>query len=625
VDFGHPEFLWLLVLVPLLGLWTYRGRRVRERAWKSLAQRGNVPANRTASMLAAMIFMILALAQPRFGGLIGPEMPPGQDVVLMVDVSRSMGVEDAVPSRLAMAVDAAQSLIKALAAVPSNRAAVVAFAGRGVLRCPLTENLGAVSDTLNRLQPGSVQPGGTDLGSGLDAALDAFGQAEHAEGRAIVVFSDGEDHAESWRSRLDRLTKAGVVVHVVAIGDADQGHPVPTGEDHKPLVYEGEEVRSHRVDTALEAVARQTEGAVLKLGLARANLGTLYRERIAPVAKRKREAWRIPERPERFSLFLAAALGLLIAGCRPGGRLGFRRWIWSRAMLIFCLLTISLAAIGAGQADRDAARQSEPPAPPPTTPPRAQSTGHHSSAAELVASGQSAYGADNLTGALTAFEAAILAAPAQPIPRYNAAAILFQLERYPEALERYQEARSRADVSLRTKIDFALGNTALALGDLAGAVEHYDHCIGSTARGAGLDIVRESAAINRQFALEQANLALASQGESDQDKPESKQKDRSPNARARPKSGNEQTPDDSSDGSPGGQNDDSQAGEDNQPPTKRRRTGGAGGANNAAAGAPGESPDDRLDSAIDQIREAERRRLPEETPSEPAGDRRKDW
>ena len=109
------------------------------------------------------------------------------------------------------------------------------------------------------------------------------------------------------------------------------------------------------------------------------------------------------------------------------------------------------------------------------------------------------------------------------------------------------------------------------------------------------------------------------------DKPPAKQKDRSPNSRARSKGGNQQTPDDSSDGGPGGENDNSQADEENQPPTKRHRTGGAGGANHAAAGAPGESPDDRLDSAIDQIREAERRRLPEETPSEPAGDHRKDW
>ena len=126
----------------------------------------------------------------------------------------------------------------------------MAFAGRGVLRCPLTENLGAVSDSLKRLRPGTVRPGGTDLGAGLDAGLDAFGQDEHAEGRAIVVFSDGEDHAEHWRSRLDRLAKAGVIVHVVAIGDPDQGHPVPSGTTNEPLKYEGEPVLSKRVDTA---------------------------------------------------------------------------------------------------------------------------------------------------------------------------------------------------------------------------------------------------------------------------------------------------------------------------------------------------------------------------------------
>ena len=77
------------------------------------------------------------------------------------------------PNRLAVAVEAAESLVDALAREPANRAAVVAFAGRGVLRCPLTENLGAVLDALHRLRPGAVRPGGTDLGAALDAALEA--------------------------------------------------------------------------------------------------------------------------------------------------------------------------------------------------------------------------------------------------------------------------------------------------------------------------------------------------------------------------------------------------------------------------------------------------------------------
>ena len=132
----------------------------------------------------------------------------------MIDVSRSMGAEDAVPNRLAVAIELAESLVKALGRDPSNRAAVVAFAGRGVLRCPLTENLGAVLDALHRLQPGSVQPGGTNLGAALDAAIDAVAvdPQEHAQGRAVIVFSDGEDHAKRWSSRLERLRQKDIIV-----------------------------------------------------------------------------------------------------------------------------------------------------------------------------------------------------------------------------------------------------------------------------------------------------------------------------------------------------------------------------------------------------------------------------
>jgi len=330
VTLGSPHFLWLLVLVLGPGLWAVRVKRLRAQSWRLLAQRGKVPNLRSLSLLLAAVFLILALTRPRFGSIIGPPLPPGHDVALLIDVSRSMGAEDAVPNRLAVAIEAAESLVGALAPDRANRVAVVVFAGRGVVRYPLTENLGAVVDVLHRLQPGTVRPGGTDLGAGLDAALEALGQEEHAAGRSIVVFSDGEDLADHWRSRLDRLVRAGVIVHVVAIGDPEQGHPVPSGNGDQPLSYQGEKVLSRRVDTFLEAIAQETDGAVVKLGLAAADLKTLYRTRIAPVALRKRAAGRFAERPEQFPLFLAAALGLALSGCWPGGRIGPWRWAWSR-------------------------------------------------------------------------------------------------------------------------------------------------------------------------------------------------------------------------------------------------------------------------------------------------------
>ena len=526
----------------------------------------------------------------------------------MIDTSRSMAAEDAVPNRLSVAIESAESLVNALTPEAANRAAVVAFAGRGVLRCPLTENLGAVVDVLRKLRVGTVQPGGTDLGAGLDAALEAFGPQEHAEGRSIVIFSDGEDLAEHWRSRVDRLVRVGVIVHVVAIGDAEQGHQVPTGHPDQPLTFEGKKVLSKRVDRTLETIAGATEGAVMKLGLAPIDLGTLYRGRIAPVARIKREALRLPERTEQFPTFLSAAILFALAGCWPAGRLGPLQWAWARATAGVMLIGLGAASLGAGQGSGSHAESGN-------------ESLRQTDAARLVARGQIAYSSGRFSDALEDFDAAITAAPSQPVPRYNAAAALFQLQRYQEALDRYQEARQRAGAALRIKIDYALGNTTLLLGDIPGAVAHYDRCLASRATTPDLDSVRRDAAINRQFALQQAPPSVAPEAEKDSDS-HGKQPSRPPGSRKSENDGDE-----SSDGSEsrqpqGGSNPEGQEGD--RPANRRRRTGGGGGTNKNSD-SPGESPDDRLDKALDRIRDAQSRRLPEETPADSPAAHRKDW
>ncbi len=426
VTFAYPRLLWLWLLVFGVVLWSLRGRRLRSRDWKLLAQRGRPPHLRSLSLLVAASLLVLALARPKFGSIIEPPLAPGHDVVLLMDVSRSMAAEDAVPSRMAVAIEAAESLVAALATDAANRAGVVAFAGRGVRRCPLTENLGSVVEVLRGLKPGTVQPGGTDLGAGLVAALETFGDEEHAAGRSIVVFSDGEDLAERWRTRLDRLARSGTIVHAVAIGDPENGHPVPSGQGNEPLVYEGAQVLSRRVDTALEAIAEENDGAVLKLGLATADLKTLYQTRIAPVARQKRAARHIAERPERFPFFLAVALGLALSGCWPAGRIGPWRWAWNRIAGAVLLGTLAFTSIGAGQ-------EPEPEPEHPTLQKvdtrETAAIPRRASAAELVRQGDAAYAGGSPAEALRLFEAAVERAPDQPIPRYNAAAVLFQMGR----------------------------------------------------------------------------------------------------------------------------------------------------------------------------------------------------
>ena len=233
----------------------------------------------------------------------------------------------------------------------------------------------------------------------------------------------------------------------------------------------------------------------MKLGLASSDLGALYESKIEPLARRQHEASRLAGKAERFPLFLLSALVFLLLGCLPANRgwywhWGFSwggslRWRRSARSLRPARVLVGLAMLAAGAAASQ----------PKVTVESAESA---------AARGMRAYDAGRLEEALTAFEAAIDRAPNLAVPRYNAAATLFQLKQYARARERYQEARLHAGPILRTKIDFALGNTSLALGEIAAAIRAYDDCLASTASGKQLEQVRRDAAINRKFAAEQA-------------------------------------------------------------------------------------------------------------------------
>jgi Ca-activated chloride channel homolog len=573
LSFAHPGYLWLLVALVPLSAWVARGRRRRARDWAALGQEGRPRGDGGLGWLGAIALLVVALAQPRWGRLAGPPRPPGHDVVLLVDLSRSMGAEDAVPSRLGAAVEAAEGLVRALGREPGSRAAVVAFAGRGVTRCPLTENLGAVVEALRALRPGDVRPGGTDLGAGLDEALARFDAAERDGGRTIVVFSDGEDHAGTWRTALGRLRDAGAVVHAVAVGDDAKGHPVPSGRGSGTLTFRGSTVLSRRSDAALEGLAHATGGAIVRLGLASGDLGALYLSRIAPGERRARLEARPPERAERYGLFVLAALAVGLVGSYP--RRG--RWPGPRRLAV----AAALAAIGASSRDET---------------PR-----------DAVAAGQSAFAAGRFDEALAAFERAVALDPDGAVPRYDAAAALFRLGRFPEAMARYGEARERASRHMRTKIDYALGNTALALGDPLGAIRHYDACLASTAPGPDLVAVRRDAAINRRFAEEQARRPPAP--------PDPDRASKAPPDRPKPQEpggrGEDRGP--SGPQAPGGSRD---------PATSDRRGPGGAGGTGPAPPRPG-SPEARLAAALDDIRDARRRRIADEVP--PADEDRKDW
>ena len=571
----HSDRLWLLAALPLLAVLAARATARRTRDWSALGQDGR-PAREDARLwLLGLLALVVALSGPRWGRTDAPAPMVGRDVVLALDVSRSMGALDAVPDRLGVAVEAAESLVRSFH-LTGDRVAVVAFAGRGVLRCPLTADLGAVIDRLHALRPGAVRPGGTDLGAGLDAALDAFDDQNQAGGRSVVVFSDGEDHATHWKGAADRLRVRGIPAHMIALGDDSRGHPVPADADDPsgPLRYQGAVVLSKRSDEALSSIARETGGAFVPLGLASTDLGLLFQTRIEPVALARMDRPGAPERGERFGLFLLVGLGLILLGCRLT-----RPSRVSHKALAAAL--VALSALGASPNDDPAS---------------------------AVAVGRSAYDAGKFAESLAAFRTAARLAPNSAVPRYDGAATLFRLGRFEEARAAYLEARRLipAGSLLRTKIDFALGNTALALGETEAAVVHYDDCLQSPARGIEPDRVRRDAAINRRFAEEQA--------------PRAPTPDNDPGGNARKEKPSPSTDEGDPNDKPSGSN--GASGEGGSPTSDRRGAGGAGGGGHAPR-QPG-TPEEQLARALEHVRKARDGRLAEPVEIEASTDL-KDW
>jgi len=602
--FAEPAWLALLVASLIAAIGIARGSARRRVHWRSLGMAADPPPTGVWSWWFASLFLILALAAPRWGRVPGSELPPGHDVVFLVDVSRSMAAEDAVPDRLGLAKVAARSLIDQLRQEPGDRAALVAFSGRAVARCPLTEDLDAVLDCLLELRPGMIEPGGTDLGAGLAAALDVFDAQEHAEGRSIVVFSDGEDHANAWAEMVGRLVAAEVVVHVVAIGDLDKDHPVPSPSSGSPSSSSVNPVMTRRNDAALTQLAHATGGAIVPLGVASGDLGALYRDQIEPTSRGQRPEPRFSERAERYSVCLTAALVAGLLGTWPPSRrhrgrsfLGARRDRgWGRLLLVVAVTILlifgSLAAA---------------PGPPRI---QAQAASNR---------GLQAFQEGRFADALAAFEDAITARPDNPIGRFNAGSALFSMGCYLEASARYAEARGLADRALMVKVDYALGNCEAMTGDFPGAVRHYDACLASTDPRAAFVAVRRDAAINRAFALEQitpppddpngddpGNSGKGPGGKSGEGKPPNPD----PNRTGGDPPSNPDGPRASTDGGSSG----------------RRGPGGAGGS--GAALPESGSPEGRLDAALRRIRAAKERRSNDSPPipRPPAGGGSgKDW
>jgi tetratricopeptide (TPR) repeat protein len=364
--FANPQWLLpaavvLAVLGAALGARGWLGAR-RLRRLLGPGRGGAAVAASVASdaaLFAALALVAVALLGPRIwerSTLLGRS---GVDVAILVDVSRSMDARDAPPSRLQRARRAAGRVLERLA--PDSRAALAAFAGRGVLLTPLTPDKVALAELLPALDTELLQPGGSDLDAGLAAAVDAFEDGSRRP-RVVLVLSDGEVRGRSQEPAEASAGRADARVAAVAFG-SPFGATIP---DHGvPLRDErGEIVVTRRQSQPLARLA-EARGGRLFVG---DEWGDFDLE--AAMGEIEREARLAPgERVERRTAvpavlpFAALALAVLLAEAAPWraglrwlGPGGARRRLAAGAVLASCLVASGLTGADPGATEADRAR-----------------------------------------------------------------------------------------------------------------------------------------------------------------------------------------------------------------------------------------------------------------------------
>ncbi len=463
MNLSHPwilHFLWLLPLVAVTFVVVYRKRRqaLTRFAEPELLKRLTPEGSRGKRVIKAVFCllalgcMLLALAGPRWGSHYQEVTQKGVDIVIALDVSPSMLVEDVKPDRLERAKREITDFLKV---VQGDRVGLVAFSGAAYTQCPLTLDYGALRMFLNILHPDHFPVPGTDLGAAIQGAMAAFDPKSETD-KVILLITDGEDNEKRGLEAAHEAARKGIKIFVFGMGDP-AGGPVPASGGRGGFIKDdkGELVLSKLDEAGLQEMAAVTGGEYVRSMAGDLDLDLLYFDGI----KQKTDAavvksGKIKVYEERFFIFAAAAFLLLLLE----GLIGHLK----RKMPVLFSIVLLFLFPAQGRCDED--------------PDQLYEKGRFADAAKLYADRDM----DN---------------PRDIRYRYNRGCADYQASDFKGAMAAFSSVLKRTDdPDTRQKAVFNLGNAAFKQKDFASAKAYYQQTL-------LLDPTNENARFNLELAL----------------------------------------------------------------------------------------------------------------------------
>ena len=323
MSFDNPDAFLLFWLLPILILCLVLGIRLRRRRLQKFASlenlRGLVPAYsklrifcKGGLFIGAYTCLVIGLAEPKWGFEWREVQQKGVDIMLALDVSRSMKAQDIKPNRLERA---RREIIDLINLLQGDRIGLIAFAGVGFVQCPLTTDYKAVAMFLDHLNEELIPVPGTSLGDAIRLGVKSLKEASelNTQGKAMILITDGEDQDSQPVEAAEDALKEGVKVFTIGMGQ-DSGAPIPLPQGGFKKDANGNVVVTRLGEATLQKIAAITGGRYVRSTTGDLDLRDIYFDGI----RNKMEAGEIKSSRQKLwymrgHIFALVALVLLFA------------------------------------------------------------------------------------------------------------------------------------------------------------------------------------------------------------------------------------------------------------------------------------------------------------------------
>jgi Ca-activated chloride channel family protein len=315
--FAHPEYLYLLFILPVLIIFYIYIVKVRKRAIKKygdsniisvLMPEASVKRQRLKYffLFIAITVVIFIMAGPQFGSKLETVKRQGIEVMVCLDVSNSMLAQDITPNRLEKAK---QMLSRLTDDLNNDKLGLIVFAGDAFTQLPITADYISAKMFLSSINPSMVSTQGTAIGSAINLSMRSFTPDEKTS-KAIIIITDGENHEGDAVKEANEAAGKGVKVNVVGIG-LPKGSPIPVSNNNYMKDNSGNVVITQLNETMCQEIAHAGQGLYVRADNTNSALKALQNE-ISKMSKSDVESKVYSEYDEQFPLLAWLALVLLV-------------------------------------------------------------------------------------------------------------------------------------------------------------------------------------------------------------------------------------------------------------------------------------------------------------------------